>query len=295
VKVHFAGMQLRQWAAPLCEVAGVKYALWTVFPYIAAKHGVKASRGKTGDGVPAYLESKCRHVIMDSGLFTLMFGAHAGKRDAKFMEAWQESMVEHVTSIGYKGAVVEVDCQKVLGVREAWRLRKMLKDSLPDHELINVFHHEDGRDGLDEMIEFSEYISVSVPELRGMHIPNLADYVTRQAAYIKNKKPSVKIHLLGCTAAQIMERCRFCDSSDSTSWQEVMRYRFGKVNVGGRMRPFRRADFAELIKGIEPRVDDVLKAHRIKKGKNGNHYHANVTAASIELLRWYDLKAGSQE
>lgn len=35
--------------------------------------------------LPALIESKQLHVIQDSGLFTLMFGAQKGKKDAQLM------------------------------------------------------------------------------------------------------------------------------------------------------------------------------------------------------------------
>ncbi len=59
---------------------------------------------------------------MDSGLFTLTFGSRAG--DRRFIGAWFERLVDFVRTNRLKSAIVEVDCQKVLGTAEAWRLRE---------------------------------------------------------------------------------------------------------------------------------------------------------------------------
>ena len=60
---------------------------------------------------------------------------------------------------------VEIDCQKVLGVEDAWYFRERMRRRLKNPQ-INVFHFEDGRRGLDRLIDFSSYIALSIPELR---------------------------------------------------------------------------------------------------------------------------------
>ena len=89
------------------------------------------------------------------------------------------------------------------------------------NRIINVFHLEDGQEGLDRMIEFSNYIAISVPELRFM---NKKEYLYRLASYIKNKKPSIDIHLLGFTEKTNLEKLKFCSSCDSSSWISGVRY-----------------------------------------------------------------------
>ena len=58
-----------------------------------------------------------------------------------------------------------------------------MKIELPDNRIINVFHIEDGMKGLDRLIEFSDYIAVSVPELRILgkknHTVKLAHYIKK--------------------------------------------------------------------------------------------------------------------
>ena len=90
IKVHFAGCeQLGQYE---CAVdAGVRYSLFSVLSFISKKFGISAyscvgvSKAEDRVRILKELNSEMRHVIMDSGLFTLMFGAHSENRDKKFV------------------------------------------------------------------------------------------------------------------------------------------------------------------------------------------------------------------
>jgi len=220
IKVHFAGAE--QFNHFICASnADVKYVLWTVFPFIASCLGLKASITKSNNLIEELKLSNIRHSIMDSGLFTLMFGAHAGKRTEKEIEIWYSNLVNYVIEKDIPSTIVEVDCQKILGVEKAWELRKRMKNDLPNHRQINVFHKDDGQKGLDKMIEFSDYIAISVPELRNLGQKN--DTI-KIANYIKNKKPDIDIHLLGCTDKKMLNQLSFCSSSDSTSWLSLNRW-----------------------------------------------------------------------
>lgn len=224
IKIHFAGVEQTPVAFCITKGSDVHYLLYSVFGYIADCLGIKATRGgRTIHSELNYLRTK--HSIMDSGLFTLMFGAHAGKRDEKQIEIWYNTLVEYVLKNKVQSTIVEVDCQKILGVEKAWELRKRMKNDLPNNRQINVFHKEDGQIGLDRMIEFSDYIAISVPELRFMGQKN---YVYKLANYIKNKKPDIDIHLLGCTEIKMLKELNFCSTSDSTSWQGLNWYGFIK-------------------------------------------------------------------
>ena len=224
LKVHFAGAEKFNGTAPLVS-ADVQYLLFTVFPFIAKKFGFKGGVTKKERHMPLIIQENTKHSIMDSGLFTLMFGAHAGNWDLEFITRWYEAILEFVLDIGYQGTCVEVDCQKVLGVDEAWNFRKRMRDELPNKQ-INVFHWEDGHIGLDRLIEFSDYIAISVPELRAI---GKSKYTVNLAHYIKNKKPEIDIHLLGCTERKLLTELKFCSTSDSTSWLSCVRY--GEVEL----------------------------------------------------------------
>lgn len=232
IKVHWAGCEVQnQYIA--AELMGVRYGLYTCFPFVERMVlGTKTApimpldwqRDDPTFKIPQHITKTETHTIQDSGLFTLMFGSQSGKHPASIINKWYDGLVEFTLKNGKGATCVEVDCQKILGVEEAWRFRERLRQDIPNR-IINVFHLEDGQKGLDRLIEFSDYIAISVPELR---FAGKKNYVSTLARYIKNKRPEIDIHLLGCTEAKLLEENRFCTSADSTSW--IAGKRFGFVS-----------------------------------------------------------------
>ena len=293
LKVHFAGLENQDFAQILHEVSGINYSLFTVFPLIAHHVGIKPMKMKTcTNNSPIYLQNASRHTIMDSGLFTLMFGAHAGKRDRNFIETWYNLIVDFVHQSGYQGTVVEVDCQKVLGVEAAWEFRRRMKHDLPNNQ-INVFHIEDGQRGLDEMIEFSDYIAISVPELRAI---GKKQYTEQVANYIKAKKPSIDIHLLGCTENKLLKNLNFCSSSDSTSWQQVNRFGHLKMNNGTKTMSIANSDISidKLKERYSPRIENIIEQWMEATPKRFDYYSKYALAGEM-LVKQYTIFAGDQQ
>ncbi len=116
--------------------------------------------------------------------------------------------------------------------------------------------------GLDRLIEFADYIAVSVPEWRIVKPATHKQDIRYITHYIKNKKPEIDIHLLGCTDFKIIRENNFCTSADSTSWLSGVKY--GYFNDGIKkehIRNFKRSLYNEreaqvkammLARGIEP-------------------------------------------
>lgn len=297
IKVHFAGAeQLSIFESAL--FSGVRYNLFTVFHFICGKFGITGfpcigvkDHGEQIRILKEHIAAE-RHTIMDSGLFTLMFGAKAGKRDRPFIEKWTEALCQFVIENGITATCVEVDCQKVLGVPQSWEMRKRMRELMPKQRIINVFHIEDGRKGLDQLIEYADYIAISVPEMRivyGMG-KKYENAVIRYANYIKNAKPTIDIHLLGCTSKRLLHECNFCTSADSTSWQSVNR--FGQIKANGEahhisaISPAVKADIAR-------KLEEAFYARGISKQKTMDYYAAYAIAAKC-CLRDYTEWAGSQ-
>lgn len=232
IKVHFAGAEVQnQYEA--VRLLGIQYALYTCYPFVERMVFGKGTapimplpwqKDDPYSKIPAHIIGSERHVIQDSGLFTLMFGAMKGKADGSIINKWYDNLVEFTLKHGKGATCVEVDCQKVLGVEEAWAFRQRLAKDIPNR-IINVFHLEDGMKGLDRLIEYSDYIAISVPELR---FAGKKHMVTPLAHYIKNKKPEIDIHLLGCTELKLLNENSFCTSADSTSYLAVKRFGFLK-------------------------------------------------------------------
>ena len=227
LKVHFAGLEQYTFGWACCN-AGVKYGLWTCYnflaPIIEQPFYPPMPKFVESFNIPQNIEKLFRHTIMDSGLFTLMFGSQSGKKDKAFIEKWYELLVNFVQENKIQSTLVEVDCQKVLGVNEAWNFRERMRNDLPNNRQINVFHLEDGKEGLDRLIDFSDYIAISVPEWRIHRRGVYRKKIPQLLSYIKNKKPEIDVHLLGCTEIGLLTSCRSATSSDSTTFKECVRF-----------------------------------------------------------------------
>lgn len=222
IKVHFAGSDYNHDCIDSLELADVHYRLFTVYYAIAGKKPGDDFVDKTG--VTQRQQKLFKHVILDSGLFTLMFGGQKGlKQTRQSLTEWQDKTFQFIQQNNFNGTLVEIDCQKVLGVEDAWYFRERARKSIPNR-MINVFHYEDGKKGLDRLVDFSEYIAISVPEIRIIHPKTFRKDVHSLACYIKERKPEIDIHLLGCTDKKMLAENRFCTTADSSSWTGVYRY-----------------------------------------------------------------------
>lgn len=291
VKVHFAAGEVQnQFIA--ASTLGVRYSLFTCYPWVermlftTPKSPIMPLRsqkgGDTGKLIPEYIQANSLHVIQDSGLFTLMFGSQkAVKKDEALLNKWYDGLLEFTLHHGQPVTCVEVDCQKLLGPDKAWEFRERLRRDLPaKNRIINVFHLEDGQKGLDRLIEYAEYIAISVPELRFAGKKNMVPYLAR---YIKRKKPSIDLHLLGCTELSLLKECSFATSADSTSWISGKRFGFLK---GRHIRTLKR----DVVQGM---VGE--DAWNIIAQYN-NPSNTDFLCASIEILKEeYQNAAGNQD
>lgn len=291
IKIHFAGAENMEFSYILHD-AGVNYFLFTVLPFIMDQFGIKWGRITHLKTVYPHeeLPKIGKHVIMDSGLFSIMFGACKDvKPDEAFIRRYKDAICNFVKeNKAYNLTCVECDCQKLLGTGLAWELRKQMREQLPDNRIINVFHYEDGKEGLDRLIDFSEYIAISVPELRIVKRKDYKKYVIQIADYIKQKKPGIDIHLLGCTESDILKKCKFCTSADSTSWQGVNRW--------GRMGNYRTRNIKEdKQKENEEYITNILIKLGIEPTETRKKYYSNYWLAGKLLKAEYTRIAGSQE
>lgn len=291
IKVHFAGAEAYD-RAYFAYDAGVRYFLFTVLPFIMDQFNIKWGQVTTCKDILAYekLPQMSKHVIMDSGLFSLMFGACKDIRpDEKFLRRYKSAIVRFVNENKLFGfTCVECDCQKLLGTELAWQLRKEMRDELPKNRIINVFHFEDGKYGLDRLIEFAEYIAISVPELRIAKPKTYKEDTYRLASYIKERKPDIDIHLLGGTEFPMLKQCRFCTSADSTSWVSVNR--FGNV-LGRHISTANKEKFLEICKRSEKLLTDIGVIPTEKLAK----YFANYWLSAYLHREKYIRYAGNQD
>lgn len=289
VKVHFAAGEVQnQYIA--ASALGVSYSLYTCYPWVERMIFPKAKspimplewqKPDTARIIPKHIAQTTLHTIQDSGLFTLMFGSQKEtKKDAKLVNRWYDGLVEYTLNHGQPVTCVEVDCQRLLGVEAAWEFRERMKKDLPNNRIINVFHLPDGQKGLDRLIEYSDYIAISVPELR---FNGKKELVPNIARYIKKKKPSIDIHLLGCTEQKLLRECSFCTSADSTSWIAGKRFGFLKG------RHIRTLDHKSVVDICGQEAWDIIAQYNSPE-------NTDFLCASIEILKGeYERACGCQD
>jgi len=171
-----------------------------------------------------------RHVIIDSGLFSFMFGAGSDGEtfDVARARVWMNQYVEWIRLGLLPGATfVEVDAQVLIGVDETWTLRHEFRELVgPDVDVMCVYHLPDGNP--DRLIDFADYIAVGMPELRKALSPQER---RRVVSYIATKAHRLgkRVHLLGTVETEYLRDFRFCTSCDTSCWLNTVRY--GKMIV----------------------------------------------------------------
>ncbi len=298
IKVHFAGCESLVRSEAILNCSKVNYSLFTIFPFICKEfdipHGFYNANKDGYFNVSKRNFDNSKHSIQDSGFFSLMFGSYKGDKSEKFINRYYDKLVELTFNSDYKGSVVELDCQKILGVKKAWEYRKNLKKDLPNNRIINVFHLEDGKKGLDELIEFSNYIAISVPELRATGIKNKTYNL---ANYIKNKKPEIDIHLLGCTENKMLNDLNFCSSADSTSWLSLNRYGHFKYNDRKKTYTIKKSDIdkEKLLNLYSKEIEYLFNKVEISEKGDLRYYYACDILQVSYLKKQYQYYGGNQD
>ena len=180
-----------------------------------------------------------RDLIIDSGLYSFMFGAEQGKLPSTY-EAYRDYTRKYLDDLNDWGLdcfVVESDTHRLLGMDATHRLREEFKPL--GSRVIYVWHQPEGLDGLVKLARERDYIALGLPEIRmiasagkkqlgGSAKSNsmCRDLLKRIHAACGDQPP--RIHLLGCTQQELMET-RLAWSCDSTSWLSGIR--FGNATV----------------------------------------------------------------
>ena len=290
LKVHFAGSDGQKNFHVALKAAQTNYRLYSCYKYILKKQPDADFRLPENHVIRQEVQGN-RHVIQDSGLFTLMFGADKGKpQNRETLTMWQDKLIAFVQQNRLNATCVEIDCQKILGVEEAWYFRERMRRLLKNRQ-INVFHFEDGREGLDKLIEFSDYLAISVPEMRIVKPKTFRQDVRYLTHYIKDRKPEIDIHLLGCTDMAMIEQNSFCTSADSTSWLAGVKY--GYIDDGFRtshINYFRKEIFEERLKEVRRIAAEV----GVQMSDRSFAHSTNASICATICKKKYERAAGPQ-
>ena len=206
----------------------------------------------------------------------MMFGAEKHiKRSEQDLVVMLDTYCDWIARSGYIHAAVEYDVQKIFSPELAWELRKRMKSRITN-TIINVYHLED--QSPDPLIEFSDYVAVSVPELR-KHVSRkelvaIGDYILKKAL-----RKGIKVHMLGCTDKNLMKRWRDAFSCDSTSWKTMTQFNNLKIS----------SDVIPILK--KEIVYEHHKTGRFSDSpKSMTAYYYSIKAMLLE----YEMCAGSQ-
>ena len=292
IKVHFAGYDNNLRAIAVLRSAEVNYRLFTCYPFIKSKRVGQDMR------VSNLYETQAgfKHLILDSGLFTMMFGAEGGGAKTKEdIREWMHRIVQFVQQNNITASIVECDCQKLISPEFAWELRKELRQLLPNHEIISPFHLEDGEDGFRKLVDFSEYIAISVPELRIAQPKTYKNTVCALSRIARKQKPSIKIHLLGCTEEYLLKRNTFCTSADSSSWTSSARFgRIANRHVS-QLSESAVSDAMDTITSYANKHGEEFQKQFTRLNEKGMHYTAVNYWDAVLSKASYSKWAGSQD
>ena len=300
IKVHFAGLEQFYEASCLHRV-GVKYALFSAYIDICKAFGVSRqgqyfkSNNIWFRNIPKYIELHYRHSIMDSGIFTLAYSREMkDKANQIDFESYQDIYIDYIQKKKFQGTVVEVDCQALASPEIAWKLRKNLQRKLPNNRIINVFHIEDGRDGLDRLLDFTDYIAFAYSEHRIKRPKTYKEDIIRLSEYAKTRNPNIDIHILGCTTDSVIKRLRFCTSCDSVSYRQGMMYGHVLGHVLRNVSFKDRIDYLYKYRNLGLEIIRENGDSELIKGRKILYVIKNIAYVS-QYLKRYESLVGSQD
>ena len=217
--------------------------------------------------------------IMDSGLFTMMFGAGSGKTySEKDLLEYTYKYLNDLKKINYQHYIVEMDVHKVLGLQALKKFRKIFEKEWPIEKTIYVWHVEEKEKGFRELCKKYPYIAISIPELRIVlkgrrRLKNAVKHLIKVANDIN---PNIKIHLLGCTQQNLMKQKGYY-SCDSTSWLSSGKYGDGYFFNGQVLKQFKTST-KSWIKYAEEKKDIIFK---YREKINMTTYYLNNCLSAI--------------
>ena len=284
--MHWAGAEVQnQYLAT--DLLGVNYHVYTAFPFVER---MVFDKGRApimplrwmenpAHDIPQNIIQHNKHVIQDSGLFTLLYGSRKGTGNEETLNRWYDAYVEYTLANAEGATVIEIDCQDIVGVEKAWEFRERLRKDIPNR-IINVWHPVGGQRDLDRLIEYSDYLSFSAFAYDSHH---RVENCYKLASYIKNRKPDIDVHILGCTTEKILKVCNFVTSVDSTTWTGVKRYGY----IDGAHQS--RIKTEEVVKMFGNEVWNMVCEYN-------NPTNTNGLLTNIERLkREYEIICGPQD
>jgi hypothetical protein len=297
VKIFLAGNDGAEYAIVL-HALGYPYRLCSYFYLSGPRSRARELVMDCANSSPAGSEW-----IMDSGLFSFMFGAEKGVLNTyEDYRGYAETYVAAMKEWGWKHAIVECDVQRVLGVPETERLRdEIFRPS--GLETIYVWHIPEGEEGLTALAKKERRVALSVPEFRqvlgrgtGPHSAIMKGLRLIRAAGREDQR----VHLLGNTQRDLLHAPVPADTCDSTSWLSGGQYGNGQffdaksseVSTASVYSPKWRA----WRKWCESHFTEAFGLLRDFVGENEKRwfYYGNAMCSAISYVLWMERLNGTK-
>ena len=294
MRIHFADARVVSRTKLLTLMAAHPYRL-------ASYYYLKNMRDPTS--TLKALVDRPEHLIVDSGLYSLMFGSEQGSIPSTY-EAYRDYTLRYIEDMQKwcpDCFIVEADTHRLLGMDATHRLREEFKPL--GSKVMYVWHQPEGLDGLEVLAREKDYIGIGLPELRmisngGTSTVQQSGIVNRMARDLLRRVHAAcgdsppRIHLLGCTVKDLMETS-LAWSCDSTSWLSGIRYGNGCIwtshgglsTVGIRSPRFLR--FREQAMDAYPDATDFANA------QSNPDYYLNCLACAYAYAlyqTWLDTR-----
>jgi len=239
--------------------------------------------------------------IMDSGLYSFMFGAEKGTLTT--FADYQKYAVDYVAAMkdwGWKHAIVECDVQRVLGVPETNKLRdEVFRPS--GLETIYVWHIPEGEEGLTKLAKQERRVALSVPEFRGVLGRGLGPHkaIMQGLRLIREaQRADQRVHLLGNTERALVKAPLPADTCDSTSWLAGGQYGNGQFFDSKRSEVAAASVYSPKWRAwrawCEKRFDVTFALLREFVGSNDQRwfYYGNACCSAIAYVLWMERLNG---
>lgn len=180
-----------------------------------------------------------QNLIVDSGLYSLMFGSEQGTIPSTY-EAYREYTLRYIDDMQKwcpDCYIVEADTQRLLGMDATFKLREEFEPL--GSRVMYVWHQPEGLDGLVKLAKEVDYVGIGLPELRMIAsgggtpvgqpkiVNKMCEDLLRRVHEACGDSPP-RIHLLGCTVQNLMTTS-LAWSCDSTSWLSGIRFGNGMI------------------------------------------------------------------